>query len=340
MSEHGTETSRSTESVIAAQRALLLTEFGKHVRRGDPYAIIDFPDHGNVGDSAIYLGELSVLRELTGRDPSYVASLARFDAAALRRAAPTGPIFLHGGGNFGDVWPRHQQFREKMARIFTDRRLVQAPQSIQFQDDTAIQQCVDSFGAHPDFHLMVRDRHSVTFAQERLGLSPTLVPDAAFGIGLLPRPATPTHDVVMLLRTDKEKVNLDATLLQSIPNAREADWRAESPKSRTWQRRFANARAIATGALTKSKRQVSVYNYLANQRFDRGARVLSDGRKVITDRLHGHIMCTLLDIPHVYLDNSYGKIGRYADAWTKGLGIARQATSAPQAVDLLNQVGN
>lgn len=340
MGGHGNETSRSAESVIAAQRALLLTEFGKHVSRGQPYAIVDFPDYGNVGDSAIYLGMLSILRELTGRDPSYVASLARFNADALRRAAPKGPIFLQGGGNFGDIWPKHQHFRESIAKTFPERRLIQAPQSIHFEDDVAIKRCAETFGAHPDFHIMVRDRPSVEFVQERLGLTASLVPDTAFGLGPLPRPAAPTRDIVMLMRTDKEKVALDETLLKNLPDAREADWRAESESWRKWSRLYANIRGLLMGGVVKSRRQVLVSKQLADMRFDRGARILSDGRKVITDRLHAHIMCTLHNIPHVYLDNSYGKIGRYGAVWTNGLAIARQATSAQQAIELLREVGN
>jgi len=50
----------------------------------------------------------------------------------------------------------------------------------------------------------------------------------------------------------------------------------------------------------------------------RGEVILSSGKVVITDRLHAHILCTLLDIPHVVLDNSYRKIGNFRDAWGTG----------------------
>lgn len=78
-----------------------------------PYAILDFLDHSNVGDSAIFLGELAWLKAAIGRDPSYVCSMRSY-TDDIDRQLPDGTIYLHGGGNFGDVWPRHQVFCENI----------------------------------------------------------------------------------------------------------------------------------------------------------------------------------------------------------------------------------
>ena len=47
-------------------------------------------------------------------------------------------IFIHGGGNFGDLWPEHQQFREMILQRYPDRPVIQLPQSIHFQDKANI----------------------------------------------------------------------------------------------------------------------------------------------------------------------------------------------------------
>src|SRR3546814_13361207 len=68
---------------------------------------------------------------------------------------------------------------------------------------------------------------------------------------------------------------------------------------------------------------------LAEWRFQRGLAMLSTGERVVTDRLHAHILSLLLDIPHVLLDNSYGKVAGFADQWTGDYdGLARAATRA------------
>ena len=43
--------------------------------------------------------------------------------------------------------------------------------------------------------------------------------------------------------------------------------------------------------------------------------MLARGRICLTDRLHVHVLCTLMGIPHIVLDNSYGKIRSFADCW-------------------------
>ena len=48
-----------------------------------------------------------------------------------------------------------------------------------------------------------------------------------------------------------------------------------------------------------------------------GFTFLQRGRVVITDRLHGHILSTLLDIPHVLIDNPYHKLSSYHNTWTQ-----------------------
>nr|KAG5697703.1 hypothetical protein BaRGS_000588 [Batillaria attramentaria] len=60
-----------------------------------------------------------------------------------------------------------------------------------------------------------------------------------------------------------------------------------------------------------------------------GLLFLQRGRVVVTDRLHGHILCVLLDIPHVLLDNADNKLSSYYNTWTRGLANTR-LTDNPQ----------
>ena len=85
------------------------------------YALLAFPDHQNVGDHAIWLGETAWLERRGHGSPTYVCSADTYSAEALRSSAPDGPIFLHGGRNFGDLWPVHQRFGERVRQDFPDR---------------------------------------------------------------------------------------------------------------------------------------------------------------------------------------------------------------------------
>ena len=79
----------------------------------EPCALLDHPDHPNVGDSAIWLGERQFLRRHHVA-VAYTCSVKTFDAGALRAAMPRGTVLIHGGGNFGTLWPHHQQLREQV----------------------------------------------------------------------------------------------------------------------------------------------------------------------------------------------------------------------------------
>ena len=44
---------------------------------------------------------------------------------------------------------------------------------------------------------------------------------------------------------------------------------------------------------------------------------------IITNRLHGHIMCILLGIPHIFLANSYHKNESFYETWTHQVPFCR-----------------
>ena len=58
--------------------------------------------------------------------------------------------------------------------------------------------------------------------------------------------------------------------------------------------------------------------------------LLSRGRIVVTDRLHAHVMCVLLGIPHVLLDNSYGKVSSVYRSYTHRFETVHFASSGAE----------
>ncbi len=66
----------------------------------------------------------------------------------------------------------------------------------------------------------------------------------------------------------------------------------------------------------------------------RGCDILSRGRVVVTDRLHGHLLALLMDIPHVVLDNSYGKLRTMYETWTHTSVNAHWAEHPEQALEI------
>jgi pyruvyl transferase EpsO len=290
-----------------------------------PVALVDYPDHANVGDSAIWLGETAWLRD-RGLTPAYVSTIRVHDHDALAAAVPEGPILLHGGGNFGTLWQAHQDFRLAMLERFPGRPIIQLPQSIFFDDEAAVAGCARAIERHGRFTLCVRDEPSLEFARRHFPCETLLVPDMAFAIGPLARqPAA--ADIFCLLRTDHEQAGFRKSRL-GPPRAITGDWLKDD---RNALRRTAIGTRLLSLMDSPDAARARRYERQAWSRVRRGIAQLSQGRVVITDRLHGHILSTLLAIPHVALDNSYRKIGNFIDAWTGRLDILRTAASLDEA---------
>ena len=316
------------KQLIEDQAALASRALSRFVRPGQDFALVDFPDHYNVGDSAIWLGEIALFQQRLGGLPTYVSTVESYSREALRRASPAGPIFIHGGGNFGDIYPKHQDFRLRLMADFPDRDIVQLPQSISFSAPAAVTATAEAIARHGRFTLLVRDQPSLNFAQEHFDCAAELLPDMAFGMGPLEKPVAPRSAVFMLLREDTERASYDRAPLLRHPDTVVADWVSEPARFHRlcrWRTRLAMA---GKGGLSSPQGTLDLYNRLAQGRVRRGLKMLASGRVVVTDRLHAHILSTMMDIPHVVLDNSYGKIAGYMGAWTGRYGQVRRAKTA------------
>ena len=300
---------------------------------GKPCALLDFPAYANVGDSAIWLGEIEYLRKR--KVPIvYACDIATYSPTLLADRLGGGTILLSGGGNFGDLWPHHQRFRQAVVRDFPNNPIVQLPQSIHFGNQQRIAEAQGVFNAHQDMTLLLRDHQSLEFARTQFSGCTILCPDMAFALGQIERPEQPATDVVWLGRTDAESAG--AAVPPTRLGVERVDWLVDAPSARLEQNRELSAQLhkVTEDRAEHLDRLLESYEPLARERLLRGCRMLSRGSMVITDRLHGHILCLLLGIPHVVLDNSYGKVKGFFDAWTHQSPLARWASTPAEALEI------
>jgi exopolysaccharide biosynthesis predicted pyruvyltransferase EpsI len=290
-------------------------------------ALVDFPDHSNVGDSAIWLGEMAYLRKC-GRLPAYHSAIADFEDDACRAAIGDGPILIHGGGNMGTLWPKHEAFRLHLLRTHRGRPIVQMPQSLHYADPAATAEMAAAIQGHGQFTLLVRDARSLAFAEQHFDCAIHLCPDAALMLGRQPR-SPAAEPVFALLRTDHERA---AGQTDALPSGVVADdWLEEDPGQKRRLRLSLKLGRLFTR--DPMARRAARQRRLAEWRLQRGLAMLSTGDLVVTDRLHAHILSLLLDIPHVLLDNSYGKVAGFADQWTADYDGLMRATHRAEAFE-------
>ncbi|HEY9065480.1 MAG TPA: polysaccharide pyruvyl transferase family protein [Burkholderiaceae bacterium] len=295
--------------------------------------LLDFPNHANVGDSAIYAGELAFFKQRLQVTQPVVSDGARVPWERIADAGPDVPIFIHGGGNFGDVWPQHQDFREAVLERFPGRRVIQLPQSIHYKDPARLAHTAEVIAKHGNFVLFVRDEESFELARRHFRCDVQRCPDMAFYLGALERIGRPERDLLLLLRQDREKSTDDQPQAGELPpGTLIADWLDDDKNMKVRVKTAAALNTLLRLRTDPMALRQDYFEMLALNRLRRGIRLLSSSNVVITDRLHVHIVATLLDIPHVVLDNSYGKVSRFIKLWTAEFAGMSRADSLAQAL--------
>lgn len=325
-------TSSEIAPFLESMRARIDAVLAPLIPKGGPVALLDFPDHADVGDSAIWLGQLAALRARGIAQPRYVATIATYDPLELRRVMEDGVILLSGGGSFGDVWPRHQEMRERVMHDFPDRRIVQLPQSIEFRAESALNAARRIVGGHRDFTLLVRSERSLHIARQ-FNAPSALCPDLALRMPALARGLRRHDRIVRLRRQDQERIEART----DAPAGVEAlDWLEEPDTLSRRAMKWLHERPRALTLL--GTRTAPLYERVARERVAHGVELLSGGAGVITDRLHAHLLSLMAGIPHCLLDDDDGMVKEVYETWTRGVGPVAWCESPDEAFTRIREL--
>lgn len=316
-------------------------------------ALVNFPNHNNPGDVAIWLGALASLRRL-GVRVRYQCAWCTFSPEALARALPEGPVLINGGGNFGDLYQGQQGLRERLLAELTDRDLIQLPQSIHFADPANLDRVRSLIANHGRVTLMMREDRSERFAREYFDAPVHLVPDMALALQRIDPPAGPARtDVLWLHRMEGDAEYVDHGFVVG-PGVREVEWLHEQYPEPGWSRGHRRARErnmdligrcrnAPDEARRRWKRLARTFVPLSEGYLRRGMEIVGAGRVLVTDKLHGHLLALLAGIPHVVLDNSYGKVSGVYRTWTSDSTLSHWADTGTaaneRAQELLQRAG-
>lgn len=300
--------------VVDRLRHQLLTILRPVIPDGQPVALLDFPQQGNIGDSAIWAGEVAALRALGARRVPCDPWPGRLDPGRLRRTLPSDTtLLLSGGGNFGDLWPNHQRHREQVLSELTQFRIVQLPQSYHFRGTETLDRARRLVETHGRVTLLARDTVSLDLVQRHFSAPSLLAPDMALALGPEPRPRPATQDVLWLSREDQEAPE-GARPVVPPGIGPPVDW---IDQTTSWAGRFGGIvhRLAQAGVRTPDSLRQSIGDRLSRDRVDRGLRLLARGRVVVANRLHACLLALLMDIPCYVSDTAQGKVGALLRTW-------------------------
>lgn len=272
---------------------------------GQRVHLLDIPVYGNVGDLLILKGTERFFKR-NNVNVVQIASVYNFK----NKIKPNDVLVFQGGGNFGDLYQLHQAHREDLIQKFKNNRIIVLPQSIFFKSKTAFESCAAVLKQHGDLHLFVRDEASFESAKQMTSHC-YLVPDMAHHLYSTEVKPENSGKHLLFKRRDKES---------SVENIN-LTWHTNTD----WDLLIADEMEtidLFRRLLRKSKKLnmdwmvMRAWLVYKNYLIAKAQKFFLKYDFVTTDRLHGHILASLLNMPNCVMDNSYGKNSSYVRAWT------------------------
>lgn len=266
-------------------------------------------DYGNIGDLAITSAQVSFLRRYA--PTQHVVRIPISKTRTLLRSVQSQVraddlITIIGGGNMGGTYSDIEELRQLVIKSFPNNRIVCFPQTLDWDDTAeskkALQNIVKTYSQHSDIHVFARE--SITHSKLNelfnrydnvsIGLVPDIVMSAtasALGTSECLEPS----GILRCLRDDKEValsyeqyIIIDKALANTGYQIEQTDTHAGGSQL---------DEAHCTKLLADKLSQF------------RAAKL------VVTDRLHGMILCLLSGTPCLVLPNSNHKISQTYSDW-------------------------
>ncbi|WP_010522379.1 polysaccharide pyruvyl transferase family protein [Aquimarina agarivorans] len=291
------------------------------------YVLLDVPNHRNTGDNLIWEGELAFFKEISFKK-IYGANHSCYDKEKIPKDSV---IFLHGGGNFGDLYMSSQNLKLDIVKSFKKNRIIVFPQTVFYNKNENLLNDMKVFSSHPNLYMCVRDTVSYNLLKPFFGEDKLLLlPDMAFCLDFSDKvDKTNKGQILYIKRTDAElqsKFNMEKLFKEFKDNKVViSDWTSYS------NNKFLNRLLLykdefllrLSKVFLKSK-LLSLFvddefglNSKKNRKYfvDEGVKFINSYDLIITTRLHGLILSILLDKKIFLLDNSYGKNSNFFKTW-------------------------
>lgn len=269
-------------------------------------------DYGNIGDIAISIAQKQYLESTMANRYAVISipiSQTRFVLSSIKKQIKTDDIItIIGGGNMGGIYADIEELRQLVIKSFPSNRIVCFPQTLDWDDSAkskrALKTIVKSYAKHPDIHIFARESITQTklielfnrYNNVNIGLVPDIVMSAT-AASLGATDILEPSGILRCLRDDKE-VALTTTQYAIVDKAL-ADTGYKIEKTDTHaggsQLDEAHCAKLLADKLTQFR----------------------SAKLVVTDRLHGMILCLLSGTPCLVLPNSNHKIRQTQLDWLR-----------------------
>ncbi len=287
---------------------MTLNPFDPQLKNEKKLFVFGTPTHGNLGDQAIayaqekflekYFPNVTVIEIPDIHTVSYIRS-----AKAILHKEDI--IFIHGGGNIGDLYLQVEEERREVIRSFPNNKIIQFPQSYTFTKEGGGKEVVKSDKIYQrnkqNLTIVAREtKSSQKFRDLFKENNHLLVPDIV--LSLDERRESKRNGILLCLRNDVEGI-LSGQQQSSVITA--------------LKEKYSQVTVTDT---------VVDYRVFQQNRYEELNKKWDEYRQsqvVITDRLHGMIFAAITGTPCIVFDNFNQKIQKTYFDWLQELDSIR-----------------
>jgi exopolysaccharide biosynthesis predicted pyruvyltransferase EpsI len=277
--------------------------------------LVGFPDHPNVGDSAIWLSTIAIFEDLDIKILGCIRENAFISKRLLKKLGnDENLVFVYkGGGDLGGRYPHVESLIAQLLKSFPNSMHVIFPQSVDLTEKSRLGDFLMMTMEKDNLFIFARDRTSHDYLRDN-GFKVFLTRDIVHQMKL----TSSTKDVqgvVLLMRNDPEKLAKIEYLSDEF--WRMFDWPAETYKNKI-RCKFVRASQKFKGfrsSFLSSLISLEATRKLASERLGRGIASINTSNVVISDRLHGVILAYLIGKKVYAIDNLNGKVHNYVETW-------------------------
>ncbi len=287
------------------------------------YILLDLPYYSNVGDVLIWEATLQLLKKIHHRC-LYSCSVETYRKPHINKDVI---LLFSGGGNFGDLWEKHQSFRHHVMVDFPENPVVQLPQSVWFEHRENLDNDIIHYANHKaPITICLREQQSYDIIKNNYtNVTTLLLPDMVLAMDInkiLKRNRITTIAGVGSLyfkRDDKELAEIKTNIVFDA----EGDWPCRI-YTLTWIRRYdkliKRLERLQIPEWIRLKITHWYYRFIIKDAYLRnGIRFLMPFRNIYATRLHAAILGILLGKNVYMIDNSYHKCSEVYFTWMRNI---------------------
>lgn len=279
------------------------------------YWLLEVPYHPNIGDTLIWQGEMDFLKNI----PFKCKGMFALETFKFPEIKETDIILFNGGGNFGDLWTKHHDFKMEVVRRYPKNKFLFFPQTVYFEKRENLEACA-RFLSQYDVTICARDRVSYQTLCHHFKNKILLVPDMAFCMNMKKWQKTSYRaaEIPLILKRSDKELKASFALercLQTVSPATVMDW----PTMGAWNRiEYFKWQVLRVARKFRQLWMYDVYmRYIYRPYLIKaGIGILKSHTDIYTTRLHTCILSILLEKEKIFFfDNSYGKNKQFYDTW-------------------------